>query len=110
MLDKIWEYCKDVHRDSTYWWHDHGFEKEERDEMGIEIEKYDSPDVQIRGDDEEVLTDDEFSDLEEENLREGNEIIEIFRIEMDIFLFETPLCKEFKEFNHLLQIDVNVLT
>ncbi|GKF00646.1 hypothetical protein Tco_0027569 [Tanacetum coccineum] len=31
-------------------------------------------------------------------------------IETDIFLFETPLCKEFKEFNHLLQIDVNVLT
>ncbi|GJV15967.1 hypothetical protein Tco_1361290 [Tanacetum coccineum] len=64
----------------------------------------------IRGDDEEVLTDYEFSDLEEENLGEGNKIVEIFRIETDIFLFETPLCKEFKEFNHLLQIDVNVLT
>ncbi|GKB02474.1 putative reverse transcriptase domain-containing protein [Tanacetum coccineum] len=35
----------DVHRDSTYWWHDHGFEEEERDEMGIEIEKYDPPEV-----------------------------------------------------------------
>ncbi|GKC16309.1 hypothetical protein Tco_1013091 [Tanacetum coccineum] len=64
----------------------------------------------IRGDDEEVLTDDEFSDLEEENLREGNEIAEIFKIETDIFLVETPLCKEFKEFNHLLWIDVDVLT
>ncbi|GKD95749.1 hypothetical protein Tco_1379646 [Tanacetum coccineum] len=62
------------------------------------------------GDDEEVLTDDEFSNLEEENLREGNEIAEIFRIETDIFLFESPLQKEFKEFNHLLQIDVDVLT
>ncbi|GJX70256.1 reverse transcriptase domain-containing protein [Tanacetum coccineum] len=48
MLDKIWEYCKDVHRDSTYWWHDHGFEEEECDEMGIEIEKYDPPDVQVK--------------------------------------------------------------
>nr|GEW95374.1 copia protein [Tanacetum cinerariifolium] len=37
----------DVHKDSTYWWHDHGFEEEERDEMGIEIEKYDPPDVQV---------------------------------------------------------------
>ncbi|GJZ32361.1 hypothetical protein Tco_0577797 [Tanacetum coccineum] len=56
---------------------------------------------------EEVLTYDELSNLEEENLYEGNEIAEVFRIETDIFLFETPLCKEFKEFNHLLQIDVD---
>ncbi|GJY26571.1 hypothetical protein Tco_0401297 [Tanacetum coccineum] len=45
MLDKIWEYCKEVHRDSTYWWHDHGFEEEEHDKMGIEIDKYDPPEV-----------------------------------------------------------------
>ncbi|GJW65163.1 hypothetical protein Tco_0117047 [Tanacetum coccineum] len=63
-----------------------------------------------RGDDEEVLTYDEFSDLEEENMHEGDETVEVFRIETDIFLFETPLCKEFKEFNHLLHIDVDVLT
>ncbi|GJX53646.1 hypothetical protein Tco_0282015 [Tanacetum coccineum] len=47
MLDKIWEYCKDVHRDSTYWWHEYRFEEEERDEMGIEIEKYDPPEVHV---------------------------------------------------------------
>ncbi|GJR69938.1 hypothetical protein Tco_0016003 [Tanacetum coccineum] len=47
MLDKIWEYCKDVHINSTYWWHDHEFEEEERDEMGIEIEKYDPPEVKV---------------------------------------------------------------
>ncbi|GJT51787.1 hypothetical protein Tco_0977944 [Tanacetum coccineum] len=35
----------DVHRDSTYWWHDHRFEEKEHDEMGIEIEKYDPPEV-----------------------------------------------------------------
>ncbi|GJR07996.1 hypothetical protein Tco_0790648 [Tanacetum coccineum] len=57
--------------------------------------------------DKEIM--EELSDLEEENLCEGNEIAEVFRIETDIFLFETPLCKEFKEFNHLLQIDVDVL-
>ncbi|GJS15099.1 hypothetical protein Tco_0409571 [Tanacetum coccineum] len=43
----IWKYCKDVHIDNTYWWHDYGFEEEERDEMGIEIEKYDPPYVQV---------------------------------------------------------------
>ncbi|GJR90871.1 hypothetical protein Tco_0214882 [Tanacetum coccineum] len=64
----------------------------------------------IRGDDEEISTDDELSDLEEENLSKENEIVEIFKIETDIFDFETPLCKEFKEFNHLLQIDTDVLT
>nr|GEW01335.1 hypothetical protein [Tanacetum cinerariifolium] len=64
----------------------------------------------IRGDDEEVLSDDEFSDLEKEILHEGNEIAEIFKIEMNIFLFETTLCEEFNEFNHLLWIDVDVLT
>nr|GFB46913.1 hypothetical protein [Tanacetum cinerariifolium] len=41
MLDKIWEYCENIHRDNTYRWHDHGLEEEERKEMGIEIEKYD---------------------------------------------------------------------
>ncbi|GJW57838.1 hypothetical protein Tco_0104569 [Tanacetum coccineum] len=30
--------------------------------------------------------------------------------EIDIFDFETPLYKEFKDFNHLLQIDVDALT
>ncbi|GJU45373.1 hypothetical protein Tco_1202639 [Tanacetum coccineum] len=47
MLDKIWEYCKDVHRDYTYWWQDHGFEEEERYEIRTEIEKYDPPEVQF---------------------------------------------------------------
>ncbi|GJQ98763.1 hypothetical protein Tco_0521748 [Tanacetum coccineum] len=62
-----------------------------------------------RGDDEEVLTDEELSDLEEEKVSEEKEIVEIFRIKTDIFDSKTPLCKEFKEFNHLLQIDMDVL-
>ncbi|GJZ27602.1 hypothetical protein Tco_0572249 [Tanacetum coccineum] len=62
----------------------------------------------IRGDDEEVLTDVELSDLKEENLNEDTEIAELFRIETDIFNFETPLCKAFKEFNYLLKIYVDV--
>ncbi|GJT82615.1 hypothetical protein Tco_1056957 [Tanacetum coccineum] len=64
----------------------------------------------VRGDDEEVLTDDELSNLEEENLSDENEVTEIFRIETDIFHFETPLCKAFKEFNYIFEIDVDILT
>ncbi|GJT13695.1 hypothetical protein Tco_0860737 [Tanacetum coccineum] len=64
----------------------------------------------IRGDDEEVLTEDELSDIQEGSLSEGDEIAEIFRIEINIFHFETPLCKAFKEFNYLRKIDVDVLT
>nr|GEU88781.1 SGNH hydrolase-type esterase domain-containing protein [Tanacetum cinerariifolium] len=41
-------------------------------------------------DDEEVLTYDEFFDFKEENLLEDNEITKIFRIEANIFEFETP--------------------
>ncbi|GKA04805.1 VIER F-box protein 2 [Tanacetum coccineum] len=63
-----------------------------------------------RGDDEEVLTDEENSDLEDENLIKENKIAEIFRIETDIFDFEIPLCKAFKEFNYLLKIEIDVLT
>ncbi|GJS51664.1 hypothetical protein Tco_0625026 [Tanacetum coccineum] len=63
-----------------------------------------------RGDDEEVITNDELSNPGDENLIEENEIAQIFRIDIDIFHFETPLCKAFKEFNYLLKIDVDVLT
>ncbi|GKE29393.1 hypothetical protein Tco_1444777, partial [Tanacetum coccineum] len=56
------------------------------------------------------ITNDELSNLEEENMGKGNEIAEIFMIETNIFHFETPLCKAFKEFNYLLLIDVDVLT
>ncbi|GJV61988.1 hypothetical protein Tco_1468088, partial [Tanacetum coccineum] len=57
----------------------------------------------IRGDDEFELTDEEFSDNEDE-------VVEVFRIDTDIFDFETPMCKAFKEFNYLLQIDPDLLT
>ncbi|GKA45210.1 hypothetical protein Tco_0738006 [Tanacetum coccineum] len=57
----------------------------------------------IRGDDEVELTDEEFSDIEDE-------VAKIFRIDTNIFDFETPMCKTFKEFNYLLQIDPDLLT
>ena len=38
------------------------------------------------------------------------EVAELLRIETNLFEYETPLCKEFKEFNYLLKIDEDVLT
>ncbi|GKA27058.1 hypothetical protein Tco_0713226 [Tanacetum coccineum] len=58
-----------------------------------------------RGDDEVEFTDEESSDSDDEI-----EIAKIFRIETNVFDFKVPLCRAFKEFNYLLQIDPNVLT
>ncbi|GJV81621.1 hypothetical protein Tco_1517491 [Tanacetum coccineum] len=66
------------------------------DDMG-----YDPSD--IRGDDEVELTNEESSDNEDE-------VAKVFRINTNIFDFETPMCKTFKEFNYLLQIDPDLLT
>ncbi|GJT45083.1 hypothetical protein Tco_0953798 [Tanacetum coccineum] len=63
-----------------------------------------------RGDDEVELIDEEFSDPDNENLIDKGEVAEIFRIETDIFDFETPICKAFNEFNYLLKIDTYLLT
>ncbi|GKB86276.1 hypothetical protein Tco_0958548 [Tanacetum coccineum] len=62
------------------------------------------------GSDEIEPTDDESFDLEETDHDDEQEISEIFRIEMNLFNYETPLCKEFKEFNYLLKIDPDILT
>ncbi|GKB10721.1 hypothetical protein Tco_0844644 [Tanacetum coccineum] len=57
----------------------------------------------IRGDDEVELKDEEFSDNEDY-------VAEVFRIDTNIFNFETPMCKTFKEFSYLLQINPDLLT
>ncbi|GKD65884.1 hypothetical protein Tco_1307992 [Tanacetum coccineum] len=61
------------------------------------------------GSDEIEPTDDESSDLEETDHDDEQEIGEIFRIETNLFNYETPLSKEFKEFNYLLKIDRDLL-
>ncbi|GJR60929.1 hypothetical protein Tco_1503091 [Tanacetum coccineum] len=33
--------------DNTNWWHDHGFEEDERQESGLDIEEYDPPEVHV---------------------------------------------------------------
>ncbi|GJW69242.1 hypothetical protein Tco_0123666 [Tanacetum coccineum] len=58
-----------------------------------------------RGDDEVQLTDEESYDFDNKD-----EVAAIFRIDTNVFDFETPMCRAFKEFNYLLQINPNVLT
>nr|GEV35888.1 hypothetical protein [Tanacetum cinerariifolium] len=59
----------------------------------------------LREDDEVGLTDEESSDFDDEG-----KVARIFKIEINVFDFETPLCRTFKEFTYLLQIDPDVLT
>ncbi|GKB78650.1 SGNH hydrolase-type esterase domain-containing protein, partial [Tanacetum coccineum] len=61
-------------------------------------------------DDEVELTNEEFSDPDNENLIDKDEVAEIFRIETDIFDFDTLICKAFYKFNYLLKIDTDLLT
>ncbi|GKA71039.1 hypothetical protein Tco_0777178, partial [Tanacetum coccineum] len=56
-----------------------------------------------RGDDEVELTDEESSD-------DKDEVAEVFRIDTNLFNFETPMCMAFKEFNNILQINPDLLT
>ncbi|GKD58076.1 hypothetical protein Tco_1295585 [Tanacetum coccineum] len=56
------------------------------------------------------LINEESVNLEETNHDDEQEIGEIFRIETNLFDYETPPCEKFKEFNYLLKIDPNLLT
>ncbi|GJY63427.1 hypothetical protein Tco_0464887 [Tanacetum coccineum] len=62
------------------------------------------------GSDKIEPTDEETYNLEETSHDDEQEIGEIFRIETNLFDYETPLCEKFKEFNYLLKIDLDVLT
>ncbi|GKB32036.1 hypothetical protein Tco_0871437 [Tanacetum coccineum] len=61
-------------------------------------------------DDNEGVTNKGFYDLEEANNNDEHEITEIFKIETNLFNYETPLCTEFKEFNYLLKVDTKLFT
>ncbi|GJY23159.1 hypothetical protein Tco_0396817 [Tanacetum coccineum] len=65
--------------------------------------KKDDDDDDMGGDDEVKLTDEESSDNEDV-------IAEVFRIDTNIFDYETPLCSAFNEFNYLLKVDPDLLT
>ncbi|GJT03878.1 RNA-directed DNA polymerase, eukaryota [Tanacetum coccineum] len=60
--------------------------------------------------DEIKPTNEKTFDLEETDHEDEQEIGEIFRIETNLFNYETPLCEKFKEFNYLLKIDPDLLT
>ncbi|GKA20003.1 hypothetical protein Tco_0699918 [Tanacetum coccineum] len=62
------------------------------------------------GSDKTEPTNEKTSNLEGTNHDDEQEISEIFRIETNLFNYETPLCKKLKEFNYLLKIDPDVLT
>ncbi|GJV96572.1 hypothetical protein Tco_1548149 [Tanacetum coccineum] len=47
---------------------------------------------------------------EDENPNEMDNVPEIFKIEGNLFYFETPLCEAFHEFNWLLKIDTDLFT
>ncbi|GJU53615.1 hypothetical protein Tco_1227329 [Tanacetum coccineum] len=47
MLEDIWENCKKVQGDNTYWWHDQKSKEEERRKLGINIEEYEPPMVHV---------------------------------------------------------------
>ncbi|GJV45615.1 hypothetical protein Tco_1430151 [Tanacetum coccineum] len=48
--------------------------------------------------------------IEADEYDNPDDIAEIFKIEGNLFDFETPLCKAFNEFNNLLKIDTNLFT
>ncbi|GJU57561.1 hypothetical protein Tco_1235327 [Tanacetum coccineum] len=61
------------------------------------------------GGDEIEVSNDESSDLEE-YWSDKEETAKIFKIETDVFDYETPLCLAFNEFNYLLKVDPDLHT
>ncbi|GJY42252.1 hypothetical protein Tco_0429522 [Tanacetum coccineum] len=62
------------------------------------------------GGDEIELNDDESSDHKEYWSDKVEETAKIFKIETNVFDYETPLCLAFNEFNYLLKVDPDLLT
>ncbi|GJY46191.1 hypothetical protein Tco_0435254 [Tanacetum coccineum] len=60
------------------------------------------------GGDEIEVSDDESSDLEE-YWSDKEETAKFFKIEIDVFDYETPLCLAFNEFNYILKVDPDLL-
>ncbi|GKA79604.1 hypothetical protein Tco_0786200, partial [Tanacetum coccineum] len=60
--------------------------------------------------DYEGVSNEEIFDVKEANNNDELETTKIFRIETNLFDYETPLCTEFKEFNFLLKVDPELFT
>nr|GEZ36629.1 hypothetical protein [Tanacetum cinerariifolium] len=63
-----------------------------------------------RGDDEVVLSNMEVSDLKDENNNDEHKIVEVFKIQTNLFDYEIPLCAKLNEFNYLLKVDSDLFT
>ncbi|GJW72814.1 hypothetical protein Tco_0132184 [Tanacetum coccineum] len=63
-----------------------------------------------KGDNQEEVTNKGFPNLEEANNNDEHEIAEIFRIETNLFDYETLLCTKFNEFKYLLKVDTELFT
>nr|GEW64293.1 hypothetical protein [Tanacetum cinerariifolium] len=63
-----------------------------------------------KNDDQEGVVDEGIYDVEEANNDDEQETFKIFRIETNLFDYETMLCTEFKELNFLLKIDPELFT
>ncbi|GJT91029.1 hypothetical protein Tco_1079874 [Tanacetum coccineum] len=61
-------------------------------------------------DNQEVVTNEGFSDLEKANNDDEHKIAKIFRIETNLLDYETPLCTKFNEFKYLLKVDTKLFT
>ncbi|GKD22094.1 hypothetical protein Tco_1223797 [Tanacetum coccineum] len=61
-------------------------------------------------DNQEVVTNEEFSNLEKTNIDDEHKIAEIFRIETNLFDYKTSLYTKFNEFNYLLKVDTELFT
>ncbi|GJZ85214.1 hypothetical protein Tco_0650553 [Tanacetum coccineum] len=67
-------------------------------------------DDDIAYDPSDIRGDDEVEPTEEESSDNDDEIAEVFRIDTNIFYYETPFCSAFNEFNYLLKVDPDLLT
>ncbi|GJX34441.1 hypothetical protein Tco_0245998 [Tanacetum coccineum] len=76
----------------------------------LDMDWYTKKVYRMRGDDEVILSNEEVSDLKDTNNNDEHEIAEIFRIETNLFDYETPLCMEFKELNYLFKVDAELFT
>ncbi|GJW12106.1 hypothetical protein Tco_1577933 [Tanacetum coccineum] len=47
MQEDIWENCRKVQGDNTYWWHDQKSEEEERQKLRINVDEYKPPMVHV---------------------------------------------------------------
>ncbi|GJV23223.1 hypothetical protein Tco_1375918 [Tanacetum coccineum] len=64
----------------------------------------------MRGVDEVVLSNKEVSGLKDKNNDDEHKIIEIFRIETNLFDYKTPLCTRFNAFKYLLKVVTELFT